>query len=70
MIPKDKRIQAFYNLKKATNKKEIQSFCGMVAGLQQWKPNIPMNIPMLRKTSGYRGKVEWNTELEAEYNQC
>ena len=27
-----------------------------------------MNIPILRKASGCRGKVEWNAELEAEYN--
>ena len=27
-----------------------------------------MNVLIMRKTSGCRGKVEWNAELEAEYN--
>ena len=36
--------------------------------MQRWNPNILMNIPMLRKASGCRGKVEWNAELEAECN--
>ena len=67
VLPKDKRVQAFYNLKKPQNKKDIQSFCGMLASLQQWNPNIPLNIPMLRKASGSRSKVTWNPELEAEY---
>ena len=67
ILPKDKRIQAFFNLKKPTNKKDIQMFCGMLASLQSWNPNIPMNIPILRKAAGSRVKVEWNEELEAEY---
>ena len=67
VLPKDKRVQAFYNLKKPQNKKDIQSFCGMLASLQQWNPSIPLNIPMLRKASGSRSKVTWNPELEAEY---
>ena len=67
VLPKDKRIQAFYDLRKTQNKKETQSFCGMLASLQQWNPNIPLNIPMLRKASGSRSKVTWNPDLEAEY---
>ena len=67
VLPKDKRIQAFVNIKKPQNKKDIQSFCGMLASLQQWNPNVPLNIPMLRKASGSRSKVTWNSELEVEY---
>ena len=67
VLHKDKRIQASFNLKKPTNKVDIQIFCCMLASLQQWNPNLPMNIPMLRKAAGYRGKIEWNEELEAEY---
>ena len=40
----------------------------MLTSLRQWNPNLPMNIPMLRKSSGCREKVEWNAELEAEDN--
>ena len=40
----------------------------MLSSLQRWNPNIPMNILMLRKATGCRGKVEWNAELKAEYN--
>ena len=39
----------------------------MLASLLSWNPNIPLNIPMLRKASGSRSKVTWNKELEAEY---
>ena len=39
----------------------------MLASSQSWNPNIPMNISMLRKAPGSRGKVEWNEELEADY---
>ena len=39
----------------------------MLASLQAWNPNIPLNIPMLRKASGLRDKVTWNKDLEEEY---
>ena len=68
VLPKDKRIQAFFSIKKPQTKKDIQSFCGMLSSLQQWNPSIPLNIPMLRKASGSRSKVSWNSELEAEYS--
>ena len=68
ILPKDKRIQAFFSMKKPQTKKDIQSFCGMLSSLQQWNPSIPLNIPMLRKASGSRSKVTWNSELEAEYS--
>ena len=70
VLPKDKRIQTFFDLKKLQNKKDIQSFCGMLASLQQWNPNIPLNNPMLRKASDSRSKVTWNPELEANTNLC
>ena len=54
-------------MKKPQSKKDIQSFCGMLASLQQWNPNIPLNIPMLRKAAGSRSKVTWNQDLETEY---
>ena len=52
VLPKDQRIQAFYDMKKPLSKKDIQSFCGMLASLQQWNPNMPLNIPTLRKAAG------------------
>ena len=67
VLPKDQRIQTCYDLKKPQSKKDIQSFCGMLASLQQWHPNIPLNIPMLRKAAGSRSKVIWNQDLETEY---
>ena len=39
----------------------------MLASLQSWNLNLPMNILMLRKAAGSRGTVAWNEELEAEY---
>ena len=69
ILPKDKRIEAFFNLKKPKTKKDIQSFCGMLSSLQAWNPNLPMAIPMLRKAAGGSNKVTWNEKLEAEYNR-
>ena len=67
VLPKHKRIQAFFESNKPSNQKDIQVFCGMLASLQNWNPSLPINIPMLRKATGSRLKVEWNEELEAEY---
>ena len=39
----------------------------MLSSLQAWNPNIPLNVSMLRKAEGSRGKVTWNEELEDEY---
>ena len=57
MLPKDKRIEVLFNLKKPKTKKDIQSFCGMLSSLQAWNPNLPMAIPMLRKAAGGPSKV-------------
>ena len=67
MLPKDKRIEAFFNMKKPKTKKDIQSFCGMLSSLQAWNPNLPMAIPMLSKAAGGPSKVAWN-EVEIEHN--
>ena len=67
ILPRDKRIQAFFDLKKPSTKKDIQVLCGMLSSLQAWNPNIPLNVSMLRKSAGSRGKVIWNEELEEEY---
>ena len=58
VLPKDKRIQAFFKIKRPSNKKDIQMFCRMLASLQSWNPDLPMNIPILRKAAGSRGEVE------------
>ena len=57
ILHKDKRVQAFFDLKKSSTKRDIQVLCGMLASLQAWNPNIPLNIPMLRKASGLTDKV-------------
>ena len=44
VLPKGKIIQVFFNLKKPQNEEDIHSFCGMLASLQQWSPNVPLNI--------------------------
>ena len=41
----------------------------MLSSLQAWNPNIPLNVSMLRKAEGSRGKVTWNEELEDEYQK-
>ena len=67
ILRKDKRVQAFFDLKKPSTKRDIQFLCGMLASLQACNPNIPLYIPMLWKAAGSRSKVMWNEELEEEY---
>ena len=67
ILPRDTRIKAFFDLKKTSTKKDIQVLCGMLSSLQALNPNIPLNVSMLRKVAGSRGKVTWNKELEEEY---
>ena len=39
----------------------------MLASLQNWYPNLPLNIPLLRKATAGTGKFSWTPMLEAEY---
>lgn len=39
----------------------------MLASLQAWYPNLPLNIPLLRKATAGTGKFCWTPALEAEY---
>ena len=65
--PKNKRVKAFQSLKRPTNKKEMQIFCGIVASLQNWYPSLPLNIPNLRKATAGNSKFIWTELLEQEY---
>ena len=49
ILPKNGRIDAFQNLKRPETKTELRSFCGMVASLASWTPNVNLNMPLLRK---------------------
>ena len=64
--PKDKQVQAFFDLKKPSIKRDIHVLCGTLTSLQDWNPNISLNGPMLRKAFVSRGKVTWNKEPEEE----
>ena len=65
ILPREKRIQAFMELKKLETKKEVQVLCGMISSLQRLFPSLPLNLTMLRKATVGKGKVDWNEELEA-----
>ena len=58
------------DLKKPTTKKEVQVMCGMLSSLQQWYPSLPLNLSRLRKETVGKGKITWDEELEAEYQNC
>ena len=49
ILPRDKRIQAFVELKKPETKKEVQVLCGMISSLQRWTgtKSWRLNIRML-----------------------
>ena len=57
-------------LKKPGTKKEIQVLCGMMGILQRWNLSLPLNLTMLRKLTVGKGKVDWNDELEVEYQNA
>ena len=67
ILPREKRVQAFMELKKPETKKEMQVWCGMVSSLQRWYPSLPLNLTMLRKATVGKGKIDWTEEHEAEY---
>ena len=41
ILPREKRIQAFMELKKPETKKEVQVWCCMISSLQGWYPSLP-----------------------------
>ena len=63
ILPRDKRVKAFVDLKKTETKKEIQVMCSMLSSLQRWNPSLPLNLSMLGKLTVGKGKVEWTNEL-------
>ena len=67
ILPRDKRIKVFMELKKPETKKKIQVLCGMMSSLQGCYPSLPLNLRMLRKLTVGKGKVDWTEELEIEY---
>jgi len=67
ILPRDKRVQAFQDLKKQVTKKEIQVWCGMLSSLQKWYPSLPLNLSRQRRETVGKGKIAWDEELEEEY---
>ena len=70
ILPRDKRVKAFMDLKKPETKKEVQVMCGMLSSLQQWNPSLSLNLSMLRKATVGKGKLIWTDELEDEYQNA
>ena len=70
ILPRDKRVKAFMELKKPETKKVIEVLCGMISSLQRWNPSLPLNLTMLRKLTVGKGKVDWTDELEVEYQNA
>merc|ERR1712044_143537 len=56
IVPREKKIQTFFELKKPTTKKELQVWCGMVSSLIKWYPSLPLNLNILRKEANGKGK--------------
>ena len=62
ILPREKQVQAFMELKKTETKKEMQVWCGMVSSLQRWYPSLPLNLTMLKKATVGKGKIDWTEE--------
>ena len=68
ILPKSQRVQAFQNLRRPRNKKEVQIFCGMMTSLQKWAPHVTLNASVMRAaTKGKNKPFEWTEEMEAEF---
>ena len=65
ILSKHGRIKAFQNLKEPESKKELQSFQGIL--LQGWCLSILLNLPLLRKACGAKGKIYWTQEMNSKY---
>ena len=70
IVPREKRVQSFFELKKPQTKKELQVWCGMVSSLQRWYPSLPLNLTMLRKATVGKGKIDWTEEHEVKYQNA
>ena len=42
----------------------------MLSSLQIWNPSLPLNLSVFKKATESKGKIIWNEELEAEYNNA
>ena len=70
ILPRDKRVKAFMDLKRPETKKEMQVMCFMISSLQQGNPSLPLNQSMFRKQTVGKGKIELTDELEVEYQNA
>ena len=57
ILPRDRRIKAFMDLKNPITKKEVQVMGGILSSLQQWYPSLPLNLSRLRKETAGKGKT-------------
>ena len=64
VLPKDKKIQAFFELKKPST---YPSFLWDTRQLTIVEPQSSREYSNAKKAAGSRGKVELTQELEAEY---
>ena len=56
ILPNSQRVEAFQNLRRPRNKKEVQIFCGMMASLQKWAPHVTLNANTIRAATGGKDK--------------
>ena len=65
ILPKDKRIQTFFDMKKSQTKKVIQSFCGIITELESQHSLRYSHAP-----KSMRLEVESNLEQRAGSRIC
>ena len=68
ILPKSERVQAFQNLRRPRNKKEVEIFCGMMTSLQKWAPHVPLNAPVMRAATGGNKTFEWKWKWSKSFN--
>ena len=68
ILPKSQRVQAFQNLRRPRNKKEVQIFWRMMTSLQKWAPHVLLNAPVVLAATGGNKTLEWTEEMETNSN--
>ena len=66
-------LEEVRNLKKLTNKKELQSFLGVAATFHHWNTNFSKYSEKMSKLNSkgvhFKGKEQWTLDLEEEFHK-
>ena len=65
--PPELRVLAITEMKTPTNKKELQSLCGMIASLKPWFPSVTFSTSNLRSWTAHNKKFGWSGQMDLQH---